>query len=248
MNKLQITLDNFALFAQNNWPPELEKCVNVCCDLESFDPTEKLVENDKIYAAYGLHPHNAKDYTDQIEERIIKNMSHPKTVAWGEIGLDYHYNMSPPEVQREVFARQLKKAVELKKPIVIHTREAEDDTFRILKENVPAEWRLHIHCFTSSVKLAKDILEYFPNSFIGFTGVVTFKSARDIREVVTAVPVNRILLETDGPFMAPEPFRGKTAHSGHIPYIAKKIAEVKGIPVEEMLTAARDNTLRMYGI
>jgi len=107
---------------------------------------------------------------------------------------------------------------------------------------------MHIHCFTSSVVLAKNILDYFPNSYFGFTGCITFRNANDVREVVKFVPLDRILLETDGPYMAPEPHRGRTAHSGHIPLIAKKIADIKGVSLEDTMQIIRENTSKMYGI
>jgi len=246
-NDLQVT--DYPAFKEKNFPPEFDGCVSVCCDLESFDPTRHLMNNhNEVFAAFSLHPHNAKEYTDKIHEEILELMKHPKTVAWGEMGLDFHYNMSPPDVQREVFVRQLKAGVSVGKPIVIHTREAEPDTLQILREHLPRDWKVHIHCFTGTPAFARTILEEFPNSFIGITGVVTFKTAEDVRTTVSETPLNRLLLETDGPFMAPIPFRGKVAHPGYIPYVAQKIAEVKGVSPEEVIKATRENAHRMYGI
>jgi len=204
--------------------------------------------NTRKYAAFSLHPHNAKEYTNEVHHNIIELMKHPKTVAWGEIGLDYHYDFSPRDVQKEVFIRQLSTGVSLGKPIVIHTREAEEDTLKILHEHLPRDWRVHIHCFTGTPAFAKTILEEYPNSFIGITGVITFKTAVDVRTVVQETPLNRLLLETDGPFMAPIPFRGKVGHPGYIPFVAQKIAEVKGVSTEEVLAVTRENASRMYGI
>eukprot|EP01089_Gocevia_fonbrunei_P020449 TRINITY_DN7633_c0_g1_i2.p1 TRINITY_DN7633_c0_g1~~TRINITY_DN7633_c0_g1_i2.p1 ORF type:complete len:194 (+),score=29.73 TRINITY_DN7633_c0_g1_i2:41-583(+) len=175
-------------------------------------------------------------------------MSNAKVVAWGEIGLDYHYDLSDRETQKKVFSQQISKAIELKKPLVIHTREAEEDTYTIMKELVPKDWNIHIHCFTSSKPFAEKLLSEWDNLFIGFTGVITFGTAQNVRDVCKIVPLDRFLLETDGPYMAPTPFRGKTCHSGHIPYIAKKIAEVKEIPIEKVFEEALKNTKRMYGI
>eukprot|EP01112_Ceratiomyxa_fruticulosa_P022388 TRINITY_DN8176_c0_g1_i3.p1 TRINITY_DN8176_c0_g1~~TRINITY_DN8176_c0_g1_i3.p1 ORF type:complete len:309 (+),score=59.67 TRINITY_DN8176_c0_g1_i3:115-1041(+) len=229
-------------------PPEYDGCVCVVSSIKTFAATKNLTEiGDRVHGAYGVHPHEAKDFTDETEKELRECMAHPKTVALGEIGLDYHYNNSPPEVQREIFIRQLRIAVSVGKPIVIHTREAEDDTIAIMKEHVPREWHCHIHCFTSSLNLANAILDNFPNSFIGITGVVTFGSAQGVRDVVKAVPLTRLLLETDSPYMAPIPFRGKTCHSGYIPHVAAKIAEVKGVPLPEVLQVIRENTRKMYG-
>ena len=151
------------------------------------------------------------------------------------------------EVQWEVFIAQMKMATELDTALVVHTREAEEDTLRLMREHLPRDARVHVHCFTSSLHLARELLESFPNLCIGFTGVVTFKNAPEVREVVAATPLDRILLETDGPYMAPVPHRGEPAHPGHVPHIATKIAEVKGCTVEDVFRAARENTRRVYG-
>jgi len=209
-----------------------------------------FLQYDKVFAAFGIHPHYATVYTDEIENQIIESFKKfpEKSLAWGECGLDFHYNNSPPDVQKQIFTRQVIKAVEINKPIIVHTREADDDTLRILQENVPRHWRIHVHCFTGSTVFAQKLLDAYPNLFIGFTGVITFKNSQDIRESVKIVPLERLLLETDGPFMAPIPYRGKVAHSGHIPLVAQMIAEVKNVSVETVFEAARANTKKMYGI
>ena len=135
----------------------------------------------------------------------------------------------------------------MKKPLVVHSREAESETLDILKRKIPKDHKIHIHCFTSSKAFAQDLIGYFPNLFIGFTGVITFASAQSTRDVVQIVPLERILLETDGPFMSPNGFRGYLSHPGFIPLVAKQIAEVKGIPVEKVLQKTRLNANLMYG-
>lgn len=237
--------EHFEKLSNDQW----EKSIHICCDQLSIEPTEMIIEHPLIYGAIGIHPHNASTYTDELEEKIVSlHKNNKKVIAWGEMGLDYHYNNSPPDIQKEVFERQLKKAIELKKPLVIHTREAEDDTYSIMTRVVPEDWPIHIHCFTSSLEFSKKLLSHFSNVYFGFTGVITFKNAEDVREVVKHVPIERILLETDGPFLAPIPYRGKVATSGMIPKIAEKIAEVKGIPVEEVYKHARINTTSVYGV
>lgn len=151
------------------------------------------------------------------------------------------------ELQAEAFVAQMKLATELGAALIVHTREAEEDTFRLMCEHLPRDAKVHVHCFTSSLALATRLLDAFPNLCIGFTGVVTFKNAPEVRQVVDAVSLDRILLETDGPYMAPVPHRGSPAHPGHVPYIAAKIAEVKGVAVEDVFRAARENTRRVYG-
>ena len=142
----------------------------------------------------------------------------------------------------------MEHAIRLKKPIVIHTREAEEDTFNMMKEYIPQDWKLHVHCFTDSSPFATKLIQEWPNLFIGFTGVVTFKNSLDLQHVVKEVPIDRLLLETDGPFMAPIPHRGKTCHPGHIPHIAKKIAELKATSIERIYEVCRKNTRTMYGV
>jgi len=254
LEKLKVPLHDFLTWRDEHFKDGFEGCITVCCESKSIVPVTKLLEleNDaehpKLYAAFGMHPHNAKEYTDQLEDQLVAAMSLPRSVAWGECGLDYHYNFSPPEKQKEVFARQLQKAVQLGKPIVIHTREAEEDTLQIMRQCVPADWRVHAHCFTSSTRMAETLLREWSNLYIGFTGVITFGNAQGVREACEAVSLNRILLETDGPFMAPAPHRGKVCHSGYIPLIAKKVSEVKKVSVEEVLTVTRENTKAMYGV
>jgi TatD DNase family protein len=152
------------------------------------------------------------------------------------------------DTQARAFVAQMALAKELGAPIVVHTREAEEDTLRLMREHLPRDHRIHVHCFTSSARLARELLAHFPNLCLGFTGVVTFKNAPEVREVVAATPLDRILLETDGPYMAPAPRRGEVAHPGHVPYIAAKIAEIKGVSAAEVFVAAREATRRVYGI
>eukprot|EP01132_Coremiostelium_polycephalum_P010772 gene10772-13190_t len=246
--RLNKMLTDFPQFQKENYPAQFESCIQVCCDPISLEYTDLLVGFDPIYAAYGVHPHNASQYNDDVEGKLLKRMEHPKTVAWGEIGLDYFYTKSPRDVQQTSLARQLKMAVICGKPIVIHTREAEEDTLRILKENVPKEWKIHIHCFTSSLQFAQSLLDYYPNLCIGFTGCITFKNSGAYRETIAQIPLERLLLETDGPYMTPEPFRGQVAHSGHIPMVANMIAQVKNISIDQVFQQCRINTRNIYGI
>jgi TatD DNase family protein len=223
-------------------------CITISCDPDSIDAALALMRNELVHGAFGIHPHDAKAYGPELEARLVAAMADPKTVAWGEIGLDYHYNMSPPGTQREVFARQIRMGVEHGKPLIIHTREAEADTLEVMIREAPSGWKIHVHCFTSSPDMAERLLAAFPNLCLGFTGIVTFKNAQALQEVAKATPLDRLLLETDGPYLAPIPHRGKPAHPGHIPLIARKIAELKGVAVETVYAAARENTRRIYGI
>lgn len=226
-------------------------CIHVCCFAAAFDPTDAFMRenvHEGVYASYGIHPHAASEYTDEIEARIARAMEHPKTVAWGECGLDYFKNFSPHDVQRDVFERQMRKAVELDKPIVIHSRDADDDTLRLMREHLPRERRIHMHCFGSDAAFAQTLMSEWPNLFVGFTGAITFGNAQRNRAVVKVVPLDRLLLETDGPFMAPVPHRGKVAHPGMIPLVANKVAEIKEESLEHVITTTRENVRRMYGV
>lgn len=209
--------------------------------------TDQLADP-QVYGAFGIHPHSAKFYNDALEQRIVAALAHPKAVAWGECGLDYHYNHSPQQEQRQVFARQIRMAVSLKKPLIVHSREAEKDTLELLRTNMPLDWLVHIHSFNDSAEYLQQLLATFPRAFIGITGAITFEDARQLREIVAKfLPLDRLLLETDAPYMAPRPNKGPS-HPGHIPAIAQCIAQLKGVTVHEVMNAARKNTKTMYGI
>jgi TatD DNase family protein len=182
---------------------------------------ELAQKHDDIYAAIGTHPHDAKLFDNSAEERIkalIKRSS--RVIAWGEIGLDYHYDNSPREVQREVFRRQLQLAREARLPVVIHTREAEEDTIEILQSewNAP-ESRGIMHCFSGSWALAAATMKL--GFLISFAGVLTFKKADDLRGVARQVPLDRLLIETDCPFLTPVPFRGRRNEPAHVVEVAR---------------------------
>ncbi|KAI8994021.1 hypothetical protein BD414DRAFT_481146 [Trametes punicea] len=218
----------------------------------------------------GVHPHEASAYNDDVEREILQAMSHPRCVGWGEIGLDYHYDNSPRDRQREIFIRQLQQAVRLGKPLTIHTREAEEDTERILKEHVPKDHRIHIHCYTDSPEWAWRMLEHFPNLYIGITGVITYSTNLNtsavIRQMAAASSSSlRILLETDAPFMTPSnvydtlrDVKGRLplSHSAMIPWTAELIANVANETtpdsvvwdVASIMRQGRENARKMYGI
>ena len=189
----------------------------------SLDRGIQLAEKfDFLYAAVGLHPHEAVIYDADLERRLIELSSHPKVVAWGEIGLDYHYNYSPPDVQRRVFRRQLELASERGLPVIIHTREAEDDTIAMLEE---FSLRGVMHCFTGSAVLARAALDF--GFYISFSGVLTFKNAGELREIASAMPLERMLIETDCPYLAPVPHRGRRNEPAFIVETAKEVARVR---------------------
>lgn len=241
-------LESYADLRQE-FPDHFEKAIHIACDEAAIPFALQVIQDyPEVYCGIGIHPHDARDYHDDLHQAICTYMSDPKVLAWGEIGLDYHYDYSPRAVQQEVFRRQLKEAVQLDKPIIIHTREADEDTLTILRECLHEGTQIHVHCFTGGASFAQELLKLPGQVFFGFTGVITFKNAQEIRESVQVVPLSQILLETDAPFMAPIPFRGKPAHPGHIPQIAAKIAEIKEVSLEEVYQETRANTQKMYGI
>ncbi|KAH7100329.1 hydrolase, partial [Auriculariales sp. MPI-PUGE-AT-0066] len=205
----------------------------------------------EYWFAMGVHPHEAKHFTDDVEAVLLEAMKHPRCVSFGEIGLDYHYSFSEHPVQQEVFRRQLSHAVKLQKPITIHTREAEDDTEKIMKELIPRDHRVHVHCFTDSPEFAERLLDHWPNLFIGITGVVTYTTNLNTPEILRRLANRvkdgtdktlRILLETDGPYMTPSNIyeslpelkkenggnaqRLPLCHSGMVPWTAEFVSEV----------------------
>jgi len=224
----------------------VEKIMTIAVDPQNQDAALVLAEKyDHIYCTQGLHPHEARFWNDELESKILKNLASPKVKAIGEIGLDYHYDHSPRDNQRLAFEAQLEIAIKSKLPIVIHTREAEEDTAAILKNFLPRmKKRGVIHCFTSNETLANFALQ--EGFSLGFNGIITFKAAENVRDILKITPLDRILLETDCPFLAPIPYRGRENHPFYLPYVAKKIADVKGISIEELAPMLWDNAEKVF--
>ena len=203
-------------------------------------------KHEDIFAAVGTHPHDARLFDERAEERIKKLIRESsRVIAWGEIGLDYHYDNSPRDVQREVFRRQLKLAGEVDLPVIIHTREAEDDTIEILKD----EWDQTstggiMHCFSGSLKLAEGALGL--GFLISFAGVLTFKKAEDLRAVAAHVPFDRLLIETDCPYLSPVPFRGRRNEPAHVVEVARCLAAIHEKTLEEMAAITSSNFTKLF--
>lgn len=218
--------------------------INAGCDLMS-SRTGLLYakQNDFMYCAAGIHPQAADEYTSKALDELAALCENPKVVAVGEIGLDYHYEQATRDVQKAALCAQLSLARQLGKPVIIHSRDATQDMAACLKKYRP---KGVMHCFSGSVETAKELLAM--GLFLGFTGVVTFPNATRLAEVVAATPLDRLLLETDCPYMAPVPHRGKRSDSRMIEYTAARIAEIKGIPAQELVDIATENTCRLFGI
>ncbi len=218
--------------------------VNCGCDLKSSKTTLTLAKKyGFIYAAIGVHAHEAEEATEEDLQEIEKLYENKRVVAVGEIGLDYHYDFSPRERQLEVFERQLILANRLGLPVIVHDREAHEDTMNLLKKHKPQGV---VHCFSGSAEMAKEIVKL--GMYIGLGGAVTFKNAKKPVEVAEYLPLDRLLLETDAPYMTPVPFRGQRCDSAHIAYTAEKIAEIKKIDVQELIDICNENSKRLFGI
>lgn len=225
---------------------KVEKLLTVSGSLQDLRQVISLAESNKnIFGALGVHPHDAGKMQEDDFQYVKEFCNHPKISAIGEIGLDYYYEYSSREKQNEVFIRFLKLANEYRKPVVIHTRDAEEDTIKILKD-YGATLQGVVHCFTGSLALAEFIIQNCPLLNLGFTGVITFKNAEKIREVVKATPIERIFVETDSPFMAPEPFRGQTNQPAFIPYILSKIAAIKNLSEDKVLQITNQNCAYIF--
>lgn len=197
-----------------------------------------------LYAAVGLHPEEAGGLPEYWEEELALLLEEPEVVALGEIGLDYHYDdMAPKEVQRNLFERQLLLAKRKGLPVLVHDRDAHGDTLELLRRHRPFGV---VHCFSGSVEMMREVVAL--GMYVGLGGAVTFKNARVPLEVARAVPLERLLLETDAPYMAPVPFRGKRCDSTMIAFTAEKIAELRAVPVQELLDATCENAKRFFGL
>jgi TatD DNase family protein len=223
----------------------VQRMVTISVDEQSMDFVSSMVQQfPEVYGSVGFHPHVAAELTEDLEQKIRKlALEEKKLIAIGETGLDYHYMYSSAEVQQQVFSKQLQLAVELNLPVIMHSREAETDTLNILQE-IPVASLGVAHSFTSSFEMAKTLIEM--GWYIGINGIVTFKNAEDLREVVSWLPLDRLLLETDSPFLAPTPFRGKPNKPAHIPTIATFIAELRGISLEQLSEQTSANAQRLF--
>ncbi len=222
----------------------IEKIINVGYNLESSKNAVKLANTyDFCYAAVGFHPSDAEDCTEAALSQLIELTKDPKVVCWGEIGLDYHYNNINKELQKSVFARQMEIARELKKPVSIHTRDAMADTVEIVKKfQTPGVF----HCYSGSLEIAKELVKI--GYYISFSGTVTYKNAKNVKEVAKWIPADKYLIETDCPYLSPEPVRGTRNDSSNLNYTAQHIAELRNIPVEQVIRETNENTRRLFGI
>ncbi|GAA6215764.1 putative deoxyribonuclease TATDN2 isoform X1 [Lates japonicus] len=249
------TFSSFRRLYQSSFPSEFQGCIADFCNpgiMVKEGLWEGLLTEDLVWGAFGCHPHFAKEYSNVQEHNILMAMRHPKAVAFGEMGLDYsHKNSTNTSRQKEVFERQLRLAVAMQKPLVIHCRDADDDLLEIMKKCVPREYKIHRHCFTNSYPVIEPFLTEFPNLYVGFTALITYSRATEARDAVRKIPLNRIVLETDAPYFLPRQVSKdvcRFSHPGMGIHTLQELSLLKGEDMATVLTTVRNNTTQLYGI
>ncbi|XP_074055144.1 putative deoxyribonuclease TATDN2 [Macrotis lagotis] len=250
----QGTFSKFRKIYSSSFPKEFQGCIADFCDPRTLPDYlwEDLLKEDLVWGAFGCHPHFSRYYNERQERNLLQALRHPKAVAFGEMGLDYSYKCtSPVSDQQKVFEKQLQLAVAMKKPLVIHCREADEDLLSIMKKFVPTDYKIHRHCFTGSYSIIEPLLKHFPNLSVGFTALVTYSSAWEAREALKQIPLERIIVETDAPYFLPRQVPKSLcqyAHPGLALHTIREIAKVKGEPLSQTLATLRQNTSRLYSL
>lgn len=211
-----------------------------------FTAVKRLAETyPEIYCSIGIHPHEAENHADLIEEELLQEASHPRVIGIGETGLDYYYEHSPRVIQQQLFRMHIRVARQLDLPVIVHSRQADEDTVLILQqEHEVAPFRFLIHCFSSSEYLSDKSMEI--GGYISASGIITFKKSQSLRDNFKSIRLDRLLVETDAPYLAPEPFRGKPCEPAYTAYTCRKLAEIKGISEEGVAEATTDNFFRLF--
>ncbi len=226
----------------------VETLITIAVSPDNLSAVREMVAAiDVVYGTQGIHPHDARLFNAEVDGEICAHLDDPKIVAVGEIGLDYHYDNSPRDVQRDVFSRQLEMAAESGLPVVIHSRDADEDTIAILAEHVDAMANKGvIHSFTSGPELAEYCLGV--GFCLGFNGIITFNAAENVRDIVRMTPLDQLLLETDSPFLTPVPYRGRENAPFYIPFVAQKVADLLDTPVEDVINQTTSNARRVFAL
>lgn len=227
----------------------VEAFVSIGCDLTTSQAAVSLADHYPfVYASVGVHPHEVKHIQDEWYDEFRQLAKNKKVVAYGEIGLDYHYNYSSPKEQRDRFREQIQLARELRLPLIIHTREAQEDTIAILKEENASEVGGVFHCFSGDAWLAKEGLEL--GFYLSFSGILTFQNAAALREIAKQTPLNRVLIETDCPYLTPVPYRGKRNEPAYVSKVAQQLASIHSpaLSLEQIGGQTSDNAKRLFKI
>lgn len=225
----------------------IETIINVSSSLKGCRAALDLAKRyDIVYASVGIHPHDAKEINQDTFNKIEGLVASQKVVAIGEVGLDLYRNLSPADIQKEVFLRFMKLSLSSCLPLIIHSRQAESDTLEILKKNTKGNLKGVVHCFSGSLDFLKDCLAL--GLYISFTCNITYKKSDNLRELVKSVPVDRLLLETDCPYLAPEGMRGERNEPVNVKVLARKIAELRNCSIEEIAAKTTENAKRLFGL
>lgn len=223
----------------------VERIVVCGYDMESSrNAVNMAAQYENIYATVGVHPHDSKDYDDESEHELLELSRNKKVIAIGEIGLDFHYNFSPTADQFAAFDAQIKLASRVGLPIVIHSRESNAESLQVLKENAENIVACVYHCFSGDEEFAAEILDM--GFYIGIDGPVTYKASAKLRRVISMYPIDKILLETDCPYLSPIPYRGKRNEPAYVKYIAEEVSRVKGMTVEELAEITSRNAETLF--
>jgi len=223
----------------------IKKILTICTTLNSFEKIKEIIKKDEIiYGTYGIHPHETKDNIVNSELIINQINDNDKIIGVGESGLDFYYNNSNKNLQIKSFEEHIKASIELNVPIIIHSRNAELDTLKILKKYKNDNLRILMHCFTGSKKFAEDLSDL--NAYFSASGIITFKNSLDLQKTFQSIPVNRLLIETDSPFLAPEPNRGKKNEPSFIRFTGEKLASLKNISFKDLIISTTNNFNRLF--
>lgn len=224
----------------------VEYFLNVCIDLDNFKNVIKIAETyPQVFASVGIHPNEVLEREPTVEE-LIKLANHPKVIAFGETGLDYYREETDKKIQQERFRRHIHAAKQSKKPIIVHTRQAREDTIKILNEEGAEEVGGIMHCFTEDLITAQQAMEL--NFYISFSGIITFQNAKELQAVAKQIPLDRILIETDSPYLAPVPFRGKPNEPAYVYYVAETLAKLKETTLDEIAKHTTENFFKLFKI
>ncbi len=258
-NQLPLLIDSHAHLDGDKFANDLDETVTratangishiltIGCDLESSANSIAVAEKyEHIFAAVGVHPHDATEINDATLAQLKTMLAHPKVVALGEIGLDYYRDHSPREIQRSAFRQQIQLARKVGKPIIVHDRDAHEEVIQILKEENAAEVGGVLHCFSGDLNMAKQCLKL--GFYLSFTGTITYPKNEEIREIIRELPIERMLVETDSPYLSPQKFRGKRNEPAYVRYTAEKMAEIKGLTIDDVARITSRNCHDLFGI
>jgi TatD DNase family protein len=236
--------EDFESVLKNMREAQISRVLNVGYDLSSSERSLQLAqEYDHIFAAVGVHPHDAEGATRETWERLMEMAKEGKVIAWGEIGLDYYRDLSPRSIQKEVFIQQIELADQAGLPIIIHNRDSHEDILKIVKEHTPKQGGV-FHCYSGSWEMAKILLNL--GFYLSFAGPVTYKNARHTVEVAAHVPLDRFIVETDSPYLTPEPYRGKRNEPTYVREVVARIAEIRGLGFDEVAVQAFQNASQLF--